>query len=83
MVWYIRPIVFGDAAIIGGLIGLQIVYAGNSVLMSYLMSIGITAFTIIVFSALATFLVLSPFAVYFERFSFYSLSFFFSLHEYI
>ncbi|KAJ4712742.1 WAT1-related protein [Melia azedarach] len=67
MVWYIRPIVFGDAAIIGGLIGLQIVYAGNSVLMSYLMSIGITAFTIIVFSALATFLVLSPFAVYFER----------------
>ncbi|KAM3734835.1 hypothetical protein ACB098_10G044100 [Castanea mollissima] len=56
-----------DVAIIGGLIGVQIVYAGNSVLLSYLMALGLESFTIVIFSTFATFLILSPIAIYFER----------------
>lgn len=56
-----------DIAIIGGLIGAQFVYAGNSVLLSYLMSIGFTSSNIVIFSTFATFIILSPFAFYFER----------------
>lgn len=56
-----------DLAIIGGLIAVQFVYAGNSVLMGYLMSLGISPFIIVIFSTLATFLLLAPFAVSFER----------------
>jgi len=59
---------FEDVAIIGGLIGVQIVYAGNSVLLSYLMALGLESFTIVIFSTFATFLILSPIAIYFERF---------------
>ncbi|KAJ8775086.1 hypothetical protein K2173_020090 [Erythroxylum novogranatense] len=56
-----------DCIIIGGLIGVQFVYAGNSVLLSYLMSLGLPPLTIVIFSTFATFLVISPLAVYFER----------------
>lgn len=59
---------FEDVAIIGGLIGVQIVYAGNSILLSYLMALGLESFTIVIFSTFATFLILSPIAIYFERF---------------
>jgi len=58
---------FEDVAIIGGLIGVQIVYAGNSILLSYLMALGLESFTIVIFSTFATFLILSPIAIYFER----------------
>ncbi|KAL3497495.1 hypothetical protein ACH5RR_040227 [Cinchona calisaya] len=53
--------------IIVGLIGLQFIVAGNSVLVSYLMSIGFTSGSLIILSSLATFLVLTPFSVIFER----------------
>ncbi|XP_010530055.1 PREDICTED: WAT1-related protein At5g47470 isoform X2 [Tarenaya hassleriana] len=56
-----------EMAIIGGLITVQFVYAGNSVLMGYLMSLGLGPFTIVIFSTFATFLILSPFALFFER----------------
>ncbi|KAH7549623.1 hypothetical protein JRO89_XS13G0057300 [Xanthoceras sorbifolium] len=56
-----------DVAIIGGLICMQFVYAGNSILMSYLMSLGLNPLTIIIFSTLATFIVLSPIAFCVER----------------
>ncbi|CAN1779771.1 WAT1-related protein At5g47470 [Linum perenne] len=56
-----------DLAIAGGLIGVQFVYAGNSVLLSYLMSIGLNSLTIVIFSTFSTFLIISPFAFYFER----------------
>lgn len=63
-----KPIMLlGDLATIGGLIAVQFFYAGTSVLMGYLMSLGISAFVIVIFSTLATFLLLSPFAVSFER----------------
>ncbi|XP_024030827.1 WAT1-related protein At5g47470 [Morus notabilis] len=62
-----RDRVIEDVTIIGGLIGVQFVYAGNSVLLSHLMSLGLNPFTIIIFSTFATFLILSPIALYFER----------------
>ncbi|KAB1217007.1 hypothetical protein CJ030_MR4G021314 [Morella rubra] len=62
-----KPNIFGDVALVGGLIGVQVVYAGNSLLLSYLMSLGLNPLTIVIFSSFATFLVLSPMASYFER----------------
>ncbi|PKI41562.1 hypothetical protein CRG98_038073 [Punica granatum] len=59
--------VLEEAVVIGGLVGIQFVYAGNSVLLSYLMSLGLNPLTLVVFSAFATFLILSPFAILFER----------------
>ncbi|XP_038725048.1 WAT1-related protein At5g47470-like isoform X2 [Tripterygium wilfordii] len=67
MDWYTRRDKFEDVLITGGLILNQFVYAGNSVLMTYLMSLGIKPFTIVIFSTFATFLILSPLAVCFER----------------
>ncbi|KAF5477527.1 hypothetical protein F2P56_004159 [Juglans regia] len=62
-----RKEMFEALGIIGGLIGVQFVYAGNSVLLSYLMSMGLNPLTIVIFSAFATFLILSPISIYFER----------------
>ncbi|XP_057443730.1 WAT1-related protein At5g47470 [Lotus japonicus] len=56
-----------NVAIIGGLIGIQVIYAGNAVLMSYCMSLGLSVLTIIIFTSFATFLMLFPIAFYFER----------------
>ncbi|KAK7265933.1 hypothetical protein RJT34_33558 [Clitoria ternatea] len=56
-----------DVAIVGGLIGVQFIYAGNAVLLSYLMSLGLTSLTIVIFTSFATFLILLPVACYFER----------------
>ncbi|CAN8245716.1 unnamed protein product [Cochlearia groenlandica] len=59
--------VIEETVIVGGLVMVQFVYAGNSLLMSYLMSLGLGSFTIVIFSTFATFLILSPFAILFER----------------
>lgn len=56
-----------DISIIGGLIGVQFVYAGNALLLSYLMSLGLESLTIVIFTSFATFLILLPFAFYYER----------------
>ena len=56
-----------DVVIIGGLIGVQFVYAGNAMLMSYLMSLGLQSFTIVIFTSFATSLILLPFVLYYER----------------
>nr|KYP55369.1 Auxin-induced protein 5NG4 [Cajanus cajan] len=56
-----------DLVIIGGLIALQSVYAGNAVFLSYLMSLGLESLTIVIFTSFATFLLLLPLAFYFER----------------
>ncbi|XP_022957643.1 WAT1-related protein At5g47470-like [Cucurbita moschata] len=56
-----------DVAIIGGLISVQFIYAGNSVLLSYLMSLGLNPLNIVIYIASATFLFLAPLAVCFER----------------
>ncbi|MBA0835082.1 hypothetical protein Goarm_007387 [Gossypium armourianum] len=46
MVVYLKREVIEDVVIIGGLIGVQFVNAGNSVLLGYLMSLGLSPFTI-------------------------------------
>ncbi|MED6157041.1 hypothetical protein PIB30_019702 [Stylosanthes scabra] len=56
-----------DVVIMGGLIGVQFIYAGNALLMSYAMSLGLTSLTLVIFTSLATFFVLFPVAFYFER----------------
>ncbi|XP_044487403.1 WAT1-related protein At5g47470-like isoform X2 [Mangifera indica] len=56
-----------DLAIVSGLIVVQFLYACNSILMSYLMTLGISPLSVAIFSTFATFLLLSPVAVYFER----------------
>ncbi|KAG2283213.1 hypothetical protein Bca52824_054433 [Brassica carinata] len=56
-----------EVVIVGGLVMVQFVYAGNSLLMSYLMSLSLGPLTIVIFSTFATFLILSPFAILFER----------------
>jgi len=66
-----------DVVVIGGLIGVQFVYAGNAMLLKYLMSLGLQSFTIVIYTSFATFLLLLPFVLYFER---YFLSSFFSFY---
>lgn len=67
MVWYMKKEIIEDLVIVGGLIGVQFVYAGNSIFLSYLMSLGFTPSTIVIFTTFATFLITSPLAIYFER----------------
>nr|XP_018631792.2 WAT1-related protein At5g47470-like [Nicotiana tomentosiformis] len=59
--------VLEDFAMIGGLIGMQFIYAGNSVLASYLMSLGFKPSSLVILSSFATFLILSPFSYFLER----------------
>ncbi|KAK3039490.1 hypothetical protein RJ639_028072 [Escallonia herrerae] len=56
-----------DVALIAGLVAMQFMIAGNSVALSYFMSLGLHPSSLIIPSAFATFLVLSPIATYFER----------------
>ncbi|GAB2244563.1 hypothetical protein Droror1_Dr00000056 [Drosera rotundifolia] len=71
MNWFNKGImkkdVIEEAVIVTGLIVVQFVIAGNSVLSKYLMSFGLNTFTLIVFSTSATFLVLSPICFLLER----------------
>ncbi|KAM7248921.1 hypothetical protein ACFE04_013429 [Oxalis oulophora] len=62
-----KPDLMEDVLIIGGLVATQFVYAGNSVLLGYLMALGLNPLTIVIFTTSATFLILFPFALYFER----------------
>lgn len=56
-----------DVVVVCGLIGVQFVYAGNAIMMSYVMSLGLNPLSLIVFSTFATFLILSPISILFER----------------
>uniref|UniRef100_A0A7N0ZYN3 WAT1-related protein n=1 Tax=Kalanchoe fedtschenkoi TaxID=63787 RepID=A0A7N0ZYN3_KALFE len=59
--------VLEEIGLVFGLIMVQVVYAGNSVLMSYLMNLGIAPLTLVTFTAFSTFIVLAPLSVFFER----------------
>ncbi|KAK1381776.1 Nodulin MtN21 /EamA-like transporter family protein [Heracleum sosnowskyi] len=56
-----------DIVIIGGLFAVQFVYAGNNVVLSYLMSVGFHPASLIIITSFSTFVVLSPFAFVIER----------------
>ncbi|KAL2545265.1 WAT1-related protein [Forsythia ovata] len=56
-----------NVAIITGLTLMQLLYSGNSILLSYLLKLGFHPSSLIIFSTFATFLVLSPVSILFER----------------
>ncbi|XP_073053982.1 WAT1-related protein At5g47470-like isoform X2 [Primulina eburnea] len=56
-----------DVVIIVGLILVQFMYAGNSILLSYLLKLGFQPSSLVIFSTFATFVLLSPLAIFFER----------------
>ncbi|KAI4303256.1 hypothetical protein MLD38_038908 [Melastoma candidum] len=56
-----------DVVIVVGLTVVQLVFWGNSIMLSYLMSLGLNPLAFAITSALATSLLLSPFALSFER----------------
>lgn len=62
-----RREVIEEVAVIVGLVSVQFLYAGNSILLSYLLKLGIQPSSLIIFSTFATFVVLSPLAILFER----------------
>lgn len=77
-----QVVIIEELVIIVGLLGVQCVYAGNSAVLSYLMSIGLHPSSLIILTTFATFLLLSPFAFLFERqVCLFSLSF--SLHMHL
>jgi hypothetical protein len=56
-----------NVTLIGGLIGVQFICAGNAEIMSYSMSLGIGPLSIVILTSIATFLILLPAAFCFER----------------
>ncbi|XP_052211576.1 WAT1-related protein At5g47470 [Diospyros lotus] len=64
--WVEREVV-EEFAVVGGLIALQFVYAANTLLLSYFMSLGLKPLTIVIYSTSAAFLILSPLSILFER----------------
>ncbi|KAE8670245.1 putative C2H2-like zinc finger protein [Hibiscus syriacus] len=56
-----------EAVIVGGLVRVQLFLAANSVLLGYLMTLGLKPFTIVILFSFSTFISLFPFALYFER----------------
>ncbi|CAM8878033.1 unnamed protein product [Rhodiola kirilowii] len=56
-----------EIGLIGGLIGMQVMFAGNSVLMSYFMKLGIEPLAVVSCTALFTFLLLMPLSIILER----------------
>ncbi|KAK6935174.1 EamA domain [Dillenia turbinata] len=56
-----------DFVVIGGLVVLQFLCAGNTVFAGYIMSFGFNPLSLTIINSVATVIVLSPAAVYFER----------------
>ncbi|KFK26521.1 hypothetical protein AALP_AA8G260000 [Arabis alpina] len=56
-----------ELGIIGGLVGAQVIYAGNSELLSHLLSLGIDPLLIVIFCTFASFLLITPLAFLLER----------------
>ncbi|CAH2078862.1 unnamed protein product [Thlaspi arvense] len=56
-----------EVGIIGGLVGAQVIYAGNSELLSKLMSLGVDPILIVIFCTFASFLLITPVAFHLER----------------
>ncbi|KAG6792150.1 hypothetical protein POTOM_001293 [Populus tomentosa] len=89
MVWYRKKLILEDLVFVGGLVLVQFVYAGNSILLSYLMSLGLDPLTIVIFSTFATFLIISPLAeqiakgIQFEVADSAGFNFFWRLESYV
>ncbi|XP_057787003.1 WAT1-related protein At5g47470-like isoform X2 [Salvia miltiorrhiza] len=59
--------VMEEIAVVMGLISVQFLYAGNAILLSTILKTGLQPSSLIICSTFATFLVLSPLAILFER----------------
>ncbi|GAB2274175.1 hypothetical protein Dimus_008943 [Dionaea muscipula] len=62
-----RRNVIEEVVMISGLIGVQFIHAGLSVISSYLMSLGLHPYSLIVYSTFFAFLFLTPISLIFER----------------
>lgn len=68
IIWnYNKKEVIEEIVVIMGLVSVQFLYAGNAILLSIILKTGIQPSSLIICSTLATFLVLSPLAILFER----------------
>ncbi|XP_047328349.1 WAT1-related protein At5g47470-like isoform X2 [Impatiens glandulifera] len=56
-----------EVAVLSGLVLGQFLCAGNSAMLNYLQNLGLPSSSIVIFSSIATFLLLSPPSIYFER----------------
>lgn len=56
-----------DVGVIVGLVAVQFLYAANSILLGYFLNLGFRPSSLIIFSSFATFIILSPLALAFER----------------
>ncbi|CAA7044711.1 unnamed protein product [Microthlaspi erraticum] len=56
-----------EVGLVGGLVGSQVIYAGNSELLSHLLSLGVDPLLISIFSTFVSFLLITPLALLFER----------------
>ncbi|CAN8324813.1 unnamed protein product [Cochlearia groenlandica] len=56
-----------EVGLIGGLVGTQVVYAGNSELVSHLMKLGVDPLLIVIFSTFVSFFLITPLAFLLER----------------
>ncbi|KAL1565658.1 WAT1-related protein-like protein [Salvia divinorum] len=59
--------VIEEIAVVMGLVSVQFLYAGNAILLSIILKTGLQPSSLIICSTFATFLVLSPLAILFER----------------
>lgn len=59
--------VIEEIALVMGLVSVQFLMAGNAILLSIILKTGIQPSSLIICSTFATFLVLSPLAILFER----------------
>ncbi|XP_047326737.1 WAT1-related protein At5g47470-like [Impatiens glandulifera] len=56
-----------EVAVFSGMVLGQFLCAGNSAMLNYLQNLGLPSSSIVIFSSIATFLLLSPPSIYFER----------------
>ncbi|KAJ4865986.1 WAT1-related protein [Raphanus sativus] len=56
-----------EVGIIGGLVGAQVIYAGNSEILSQVLSLGVDPLLVAIFCTFASFILISPLAFLLER----------------
>ncbi|KAK4746536.1 hypothetical protein SAY87_012848 [Trapa incisa] len=63
----VRKLVGEEVVIVGGLMATQMGYAGYSVMMSYVLALGVDPLSLVIFSSFSSFFFTAPLALRFER----------------
>ncbi|KAK4796864.1 hypothetical protein SAY86_029190 [Trapa natans] len=63
----VRKLVGEEVVIVGGLMATQMGYAGYSVMMSYVLALGVDPLYLVIFSSFSSFFFTAPLALRFER----------------